>query len=91
MRRLEDFRPETEQRFFVLSGVPHSPIGEAVPELVRLVAERVHLPFYSVDIIQRTDGVWRVVEIGDGQVSDLIGWDTETFVNVWKAEQRDKI
>lgn len=91
VRRLEDFRPETEQRFFVLSGVPHSPIGEAVPELVRLVAEKVHLPFYSVDIIQRTDGVWRVVEIGDGQVSDLIGWDTETFVNVWKAEQRDKI
>ena len=27
-------------------------------------------PFVSVDLVHRRDGVWRVVEIGDGQVSD---------------------
>jgi len=28
------------------------------------------LPFVTVDLARRTDGVWRVVELGDGQVSD---------------------
>ncbi|MFE9207614.1 ATP-grasp domain-containing protein [Micromonospora sp. NPDC007230] len=28
------------------------------------------LPFVSVDLALRADGVWRVVELGDGQVSD---------------------
>ncbi|MET7402463.1 ATP-grasp domain-containing protein [Dactylosporangium sp. NPDC005572] len=28
------------------------------------------LPFVTVDLARRADGVWRVVELGDGQVSD---------------------
>ncbi|MGI5522499.1 ATP-grasp domain-containing protein [Micromonospora sp. CA-259024] len=28
------------------------------------------LPFVIVDLALRTDGVWRVIELGDGQVSD---------------------
>ena len=28
------------------------------------------LPFVTVDLALRTDGIWRVVELGDGQVSD---------------------
>lgn len=28
------------------------------------------LPFVTVDLAGRTDGVWRVIELGDGQVSD---------------------
>lgn len=28
------------------------------------------LPFVTVDLAMRSDGVWRVVELGDGQVSD---------------------
>ncbi len=28
------------------------------------------LPFVAVDLAMRGDGVWRVVELGDGQVSD---------------------
>lgn len=31
---------------------------------------RLDLPFVTVDLAQRNDGVWRVVELGDGQVSD---------------------
>ncbi|MGS2620016.1 ATP-grasp domain-containing protein [Micromonospora sp. LZ34] len=30
----------------------------------------LELPFVTVDLTLRADGVWRVVEIGDGQVSD---------------------
>lgn len=28
------------------------------------------LPFVTVDLARRTDGAWRIVELGDGQVSD---------------------
>jgi hypothetical protein len=28
------------------------------------------LPFIAVDLVRRSDGAWRVVEVGDGQVSD---------------------
>ncbi|MEU7650807.1 ATP-grasp domain-containing protein [Micromonospora taraxaci] len=27
------------------------------------------LPFVTVDLALRTDGVWRVIDLGDGQVS----------------------
>lgn len=83
VRRIEDFLPETEKRFFVLNNKPYAPDDEEIPEIVRRCAERVHLPFYSLDIIQRRDGVWRVVEIGDGQVSDLVGWSVNRFVELW--------
>lgn len=28
------------------------------------------MAFITVDLVRRSDGVWRVVEVGDGQVSD---------------------
>lgn len=28
------------------------------------------LPFVTADVVRRDDGAWRVVELGDGQVSD---------------------
>ncbi|XVU23356.1 ATP-grasp domain-containing protein [Actinoplanes sp. CA-054009] len=37
-------------------------LGEAVRGL--------GLPFVTVDLARRRDGRWRVVELGDGQVSD---------------------
>lgn len=35
--------------------------------------------FISVDVVKRADGVDRVVEIGDGQVSDLVGRTAARF------------
>jgi hypothetical protein len=32
---------------------------------------RVGAPFVTVDLAKRDDGAWRIVELGDGQVSDL--------------------
>ncbi|GIJ61075.1 hypothetical protein Vau01_085910 [Virgisporangium aurantiacum] len=37
--------------------------------LAPLVAA-LRLPFVTVDLARRDDGVWRVIEVGDGQVSD---------------------
>jgi hypothetical protein len=83
VRRVEPFIAESERRYFVLDGKPFSPDGQPVPDLVQKVASRVPSPFFSVDVIRRTDGVLRVVEVGDGQVSDLVGWSTAAFVAMW--------
>jgi hypothetical protein len=84
VRRVETFLPETEKRYFVLDSVPHSASG-AVPPIVSQCAQRIRNRFFSVDVIQRSDGVLRVVEIGDGQVSDLVGWTPEQFVSIFTA------
>lgn len=46
--------------------LPGAPDLTAVAPLVASLA----LPFVTVDLALRRDGVWRVVELGDGQVSD---------------------
>lgn len=84
VRRVEPFLPDTERRYFVLGGKPFSATGEAVPQLVEQVATRVPSPFFSVDVVRREDGALRVVEVGDGQVSDLVGWSAAAFAAMWQ-------
>lgn len=81
VRRVEDFLIDTERRYFVMDGVPHSATGD-VPEIVHECAKRIQSRFFSVDVVQRKDGKLRVVEIGDGQVSDLVGWEPEQFAKI---------
>lgn len=86
IRRVEDFLPNTELRYFVISGKPHAADSAAiVPSIVQDCASRIDSKFYSIDVIQRSDGKLRIVEIGDGQVSDLVGWSVSRFVEIWKA------
>ena len=81
VRRVEDFLPATERRYFVVDGVPHAATGEA-PPIVHECAKRLPGRFYSVDVVQRSDGQHRIVEVGDGQVSDLVGWTAERFARM---------
>ncbi|MEH1863558.1 MAG: ATP-grasp domain-containing protein [Nostoc sp.] len=84
VRRIEDFIPETERRYFVLSGKAFAPLpDEEVPEIVEECAKRIGSQFFSVDVIERRDGTKRIVEIGDGQVSDIVGWTAERFAQLW--------
>jgi len=84
VRRVEAFLPGTERRYFVLGGVAYAASEDApIPGLVRTCAARLSSPFFSVDIARRTDGELRVVEVGDGQVSDLVGWSAEAFAAMW--------
>jgi hypothetical protein len=87
VRFWEDFVPGSEKRFFVINGKFHgqdySFDTRAMSILIR-VAREIESPFFSVDLAQRTDGLFRVVEIGDGQVSDLVGWTDERFAEIWK-------
>lgn len=81
VRRVESFLSDTERRYFVLDGVPHAPTGD-VPPIVHECAKRLRNRFYSVDVVQRADGQPRIVEVGDGQVSDLVGWSPERFASI---------
>ena len=89
VRRVEPFIPETERRYFVLDGKPFSATGEPVPDLVEVVARRIPARFFSVDVVRRADGAMRVVEVGDGQVSDIVGWTAAAFAGMWAARMRD--
>jgi hypothetical protein len=86
VREVEALQPETERRFFVLYGQPY--VAEntiAIPDPVHECAKRINSPFFSVDVAKRADGVERIVEIGDGQVSDLVGWTVERFKTIWQS------
>lgn len=83
VRRVEEFDPGSERRYFVLHGAGFDAAGGPVPDVVRACADRVPSPFFSVDVATRSDGVPRVVEVGDGQVSDLVGWTPGAFASLW--------
>jgi hypothetical protein len=83
VRRVERFVAGSERRFFVIDRQPADADGSNVPEIIRAVAGRIDSRFYSVDVAQNEQGAWRVVEIGDGQVSDLVGWSENAFVKLW--------
>lgn len=84
LRRVEEYVPGSEVRYFVRAGRAYAAAGGLVPEVVAAVAGRIASPFFSVDIATRTDGVTRVIEVGDGQVSDLTGWTAEQFLSIWQ-------
>lgn len=58
----------------LLTPHPDSPFGRGiVPDLdhIRPAVQRLGCRFVTTDVALRSDGVWRVVEVGDGQVSEL--------------------
>jgi ATP-grasp domain, R2K clade family 3 len=84
VRKVEDFIAETEKRYFVVYGKPCAALpNEEVPGIVEECAKRINSRFFSVDVIERRDGCKRIVEVGDGQVSDLVGWTAERFATLW--------
>jgi len=84
VRQVEDFAVESEQRYFVVRGQPFAAsLDEEIPDIVRECAVRIKSKFFCVDVVDRKDGVKRIVEIGDGQVSDLVGWSAERFAQLW--------
>lgn len=70
IRRREQYLEETEQRYFVLNGQAYG-ATDNVPALVHECARLIDNPFFSIDTVFRSDGILRVVKLGDGQVSDL--------------------
>jgi hypothetical protein len=89
LRKFEEFYPDSEKRYFVINGRYY---GQEQTydlrhmNLLEQVKDAVPSPFFSVDIALRVDGVARIVEVGDGQVSDLVGWTPERFAEIWKYQ-----
>ncbi len=80
LRRFEQFT-SGEFRTWWMAGrcaltTPHPDTPDEQPPagvdlaLFAPLIESLGLPFVTLDLAQRTDGAWRVVELGDGQVSD---------------------
>lgn len=88
LRRYEEFVPGSEKRFFVINGRyfgQEAWFDTRVMSMLNQVARDIPSPFFSVDIAYRADkGDYRIVEMGDGQVSDLVGWTDERFAEIWK-------
>jgi len=84
LRRVENYLPSTECRYFVVNGQPYGSEGD-VPELVKQIANTITAPFYSVDVIASTQGELRLVEIGDGQVSSRKNGSLDWFIDVLRA------
>jgi hypothetical protein len=83
VRKYEPLLPGTESRYFVLRSQVFAPDDRAIPSVVETCSSRIMCPFYSVDVATREDGVERIIEIGDGQVSDLKEWSAERFATIW--------
>jgi hypothetical protein len=83
-RRLEDFDPETEERYFVFKGKPFSR-NDSLPGVVHIAADRISSPFFTVDTALRRDGTIRIIELGDGQVSDRKKWTAEQLLQIFKG------
>jgi ATP-grasp domain, R2K clade family 3 len=84
IRRVESYLSNTERRYFVVRGLPYSPNGK-IPALVKEIANIIDAPFYSIDVVENSAGELRLVELGDGQVSDKKAWPVSKFVEVIAA------
>ncbi|GGJ27108.1 ATP-grasp domain-containing protein [Deinococcus roseus] len=84
IRCFEDLLPDTEERYFVVQGQPYSRAG-SIPEPVQVAAQHISTPFFSVDVVQHAEGRLRIMELGDGQVSDLKHWTLQDFQPVLQA------
>lgn len=81
LRAFEDFRTNVgEARLWwvdgdpvLLTAHPDSPTRRPRPDpaFVRPLVAALGCRFVTTDLARREDGAWRVVEVGDGQVSDL--------------------
>ena len=85
IRKFEEYVHGTETRFFSIQGIPFGPNQhDLIPSIVEECCCRIIHPFFSIDIAKMASNEYRVVEIGDGQVSDYVGWDLDRFVNIMK-------
>lgn len=84
VRKFERFRQDTEERYFVLDGLAYAREGNA-PSLVHELAARVESPFFSVDLVTSEKGGLRLIELGDGQVSDRKKWSAERLASMLRG------
>lgn len=81
LRKVIDFVVDSEIRYFSLNGTIMTPTG-SVPDIVNKINSKIDSKFFSIDIIKDKSGKDWLVEIGDGQVSDLkYPWTEKLFAS----------
>ncbi len=90
-RKVVDLEQDTETRFFVLNGQVFSNSANVeMQTLVEKVSQNHNAFFYSVDVVKDKLGNLLIIEIGDGQVSDIVGWELNNFVNIFSSFKSQK-
>ncbi|WP_323666080.1 ATP-grasp domain-containing protein [Pectobacterium punjabense] len=82
LRQVENIVKTSERRYFSFKNKVYSSNG-IVPDIVVEIAQRISSPFFSIDMVENTSGELRLIEIGDGQVSDTKEWDVEAFIKIF--------
>lgn len=73
-------KPDSERRFFAVHGQAYGANGLVLPvALAAAVAALRPRRFYSFDVAETLAGQPVLVEVGDGQVSDLKEWSVADF------------
>lgn len=86
LREVEDFIPESELRCFVVNGSPFMSIKHAdvgLSTMISHICSLIDSPFFTVDCVKNSRNEWRLVEIGDGQVSDRKEWNAARFIGIF--------
>jgi hypothetical protein len=81
LSRHEPMIAGSERRYFVWhqNVWPHPNAPDEATALARTVTRHFWHLFYSVDVAQRSDGRWRLVNLNDGQAAALQEWPAELF------------
>jgi hypothetical protein len=80
VRDFADLKPASERRFFVVRGQAIGAEGDLLPAFLQAaVASLRPRLFYSFDVAETLAGQPVLVEVGDGQVSDLKEWTVAEF------------
>lgn len=83
VREFVPLKAGMEERYFVLNGKSYARNG-IVPDIVLEAAKLHKAPFFSVDVTKTQEGKDIIVEIGDGQVSDVKLWHFDNFYQMFK-------
>ncbi len=92
LRNFIDLEQNSETRFFVIHNNIFSPTNDVDKySLVEDVVSNLRIKdikFYSVDVATIKNGKNIVIEIGDGQVSDYVGWSIKDFVAILSSFEK---
>jgi hypothetical protein len=80
VRDFAELKPDSERRFFVVRGQAFGAGGAVLPEALQVAVDALRPRlFYSFDVAETRAGQPVLVEVGDGQVSDLKEWTMADF------------
>lgn len=81
LRKVENIIQESERRYFCLNHQVYAS-DDVVPGRLTEIARCINSPFFSIDVAENDTGELRLIEIGDGQVSDIKEWHAEKFIQM---------